>query len=564
MQKIFNDPCEAYYEIFTDKPTKGYKYKFLSPFEFKNNLIKIATKSVGATNVLNAGMDNPNFYSTMPRYAFALLNRICIEIGEQMCPISDLGFIPPIKGIKIVFDKMLYKVRGLPEGKFLKKAYDKMYRISGMEKDVFTHNLVISTIGCFYPNPPRVQKFVEPVLVEFLDKIIYRSKKPLKNKVKIMATEGCAAAILYVFNTLKYNGLVIPGDKIGIITPIFSPYLEIPTLRNYNLTQICVNTDENNNWQIPQSEINKIGDSEMKALFIVNPTNPTGRSLSITDVRKIATTVRKKNPNLIILEDNVYAPFVREFNTFFNELPRNTIGVFSFSKYFGVTGWRLGTIVMHNSNIIDNRLLNNKFRKDTDTLKEINSRYKMLNVKPEKIKFIDRILADSRQVAESHVAGLSTPQQTIMSLFAVYDILDKERVYKQKLENMLLKRMKDLLAPIEYEITEDNLNTQYYLLIDISKAADRLMGGTDFGNYLREQRDPLEFLIKLAKGYGTVLLPAVGFAGSFWGVRVSLANLDINYYRPIGNNIRSLIDEYYDDFKKYEKISNKDVSFKIK
>jgi aspartate 4-decarboxylase len=552
MEEIFEEPCDAYYKIFSDKQTKGYKYRFLSPFEFKNTLINTATKSVGASKVLNAGRGNPNFFSTMPRYAFALLTKISVELGDQLCCDTDIGFMPPMKGIAAKFGKKLHKVRGSPEGKFLKKACDKMRRISGMEKDDFIHNLVVSTIGCFYPDPPRVQNFVEPVLAEFLDKAVYRSKSQMKGKVKIMPTEGCAAAILYVFNSLKYNGLVVPGDKIGIITPIFSPYLEIPALRNYNLTQICIKSDESNNWEIPQSEIEKIGNPEMKALFLVNPTNPTAMSLSSAVVRKIATVVRKKNPNLIILEDNVYAPFVKEFNDFFNVLPRNTIGVFSLSKYFGVTGWRLGTIVMHNSNIIDGKLLNPKFRTDKDVLEQINNRYKMLSTKPDKIKFMDRILADSRQVAEAHVAGLSTPQQTIMSLFATYDLLDREREYQGTLDSMLLKRMDDLLEPIEYEIEETDLNTNYYIVIDICKAADGLMGGTDFGTYLKKHRDPLEFLIKLAKGYGTVCLAAVGFAGPFWGIRVSLANLPREDYGPIGENLRSLIDEYYEDFKKYE------------
>jgi aspartate 4-decarboxylase len=44
----------------------------------------------------------------------------------------------------------------------------------------------------------------------------------MKNKIKIFPTEGASAAIVYVFNSLKYNKLV------GILTPIFSPYLEIP------------------------------------------------------------------------------------------------------------------------------------------------------------------------------------------------------------------------------------------------------------------------------------------------------------------------------------------------
>ena len=197
-----------------------------------------------------------------------------------------------------------------------------------MKKDDFIHDLVISTIGCFYPSPPRVQQFAEPVLLTYMDNYVYRSKRPLVGKARIMPTEGAAAAILYVFNSLKYNGLVVHGDTIGILTPIFSPYLEIPTLENYKLKQVCVTADPDDNWEISDAEAEQIGDPTMRALFLVNPTNPTARSLSVSTVRRMAAIVRNKNPNLIILEDNVYAPYVKEFNDFFNVLPKNTIGVF--------------------------------------------------------------------------------------------------------------------------------------------------------------------------------------------------------------------------------------------
>ena len=40
------------------------------------------------------------------------------------------------------------------------------------------------------------------------------------------------------------------------------------------------------------------------------------------------------------------------------ELPHNTIGVYSYSKYFGCTGWRLGVIAVHEDNIYDKMFRN--------------------------------------------------------------------------------------------------------------------------------------------------------------------------------------------------------------
>jgi aspartate 4-decarboxylase len=112
--------------------------------------------------------------------------------------------------------------------------------------------------------------------------------------------------------------------------------------------------------------------------------------------------------------------------------------------------------------------------------------------------------------------------------------------------------MNELLEPINYSIDESDLNSNYYIVLEITKVADNLMGGTNFGNYLKSERDPIEFVINLAKKHGVVLLPAVGFGGPFWGVRVSLANLYAEDYNIIGESLRNLIDDYYEDFKKWE------------
>ncbi len=215
MEETFDEPCEAYYKIFTNREDIGYKYRFLSPFEFKNTLIKYAIKKAGnPSKILNAGRGNPNFLSTLPRRAFSLLNNISNTLAEDASDYVDVGMMPAKKGIATKFHKILYKSRKLPEAKFLKLAVQKMQYLSCMTKEEFIHNLVISCLGSFYPDPPRIQRFAEPLLTEFFDKTIYRPKKSFRNKLDIFPTEGATAGIIYIFNSLKYNGLVIHGDDI--------------------------------------------------------------------------------------------------------------------------------------------------------------------------------------------------------------------------------------------------------------------------------------------------------------------------------------------------------------
>jgi aspartate 4-decarboxylase len=540
MEEIFKEPCNEYYKIFNTKKDDSYKYRYLSPFEFKNILIELAKKKMKNIPILNAGRGNPNFFSTVPRSAFGLLNLYCSIIGGNETSLPTVGLMPPEKLCEKKLLSYLKVTKNTISGEFLWKSYHLMKLITGFSGDKLAHNIVISTIGCFYPSPPRIQPYVEPVLLKFLSKCIFKMNM---SNFKVFTTEGATAAIVYTFNCLKYNQLVNPGDKIGILTPIFSPYIEFPNLKNYDLVQICIKADEDNDWNIPDSELKKIGNTDLKALFLCNPTNPTGKALPKKTVKKIANLIRKKNPNLIIIVDNVYAPFVEKFYSFLEEIPQNTISIYSFSKYFGVTGWRLGTVLMSNDNIIDKKLLRNK------THNRYLSRYSISSTKPQNIKFIDRMVLDSREVAEGHTAGLSTPQQVIMTLFAISELMDHKGIYNKNLKNILKKRITLLCKPLKHKIGLSPLDTNYYIVLNIVKIAQNLFNDENFAKYLQNKNDPLEFLVKLAKKYGTVCLPAVGFAGPFWGIRISIANLNTQAYPAIGQNIKLLLIDYFNKFK---------------
>ena len=137
--------------------------------------------------------------------------------------------------------------------------------------------------------------------------------------------------------------------------------------------------------------------------------------MSKETIAKITTLVKSKRPDLMLLTDDVYGTFVDDFRSLMGELPQNTIGVYSYSKYFGCTGWRLGVIAIHEDNIFDKMIAKLPER----DVKALDKRYGALTLEPRKIKFIDRIVADSRDVALNHTAGLSLPQQVMMSLFSL-------------------------------------------------------------------------------------------------------------------------------------------------
>src|SRR6201984_1100501 len=240
----------------------------------------------------------------------------------------------------------------------------------------------------------------------------------------------------YIFKSIKANRLLRPGDPSALGTPIFPPYLELPHLEDYWLKFVTIQAQQENRFQFTDMELKKLEDPQVKAFFLVNPGNPTGIALSKEVTDKIANLVRTKRPDLMLLTDDVYGTFVHDFRSLLGELPQNTIGVYSYSKYVGCTGWRLGVIAVHEDNIFDKMIA-----KLTDAdLKALDQRYGTPVRAPRKIKCIDRIVADSRDVALNHTAGLALPQQVMMSLFSLAEMVDEAKLYQKACMEILHRR----------------------------------------------------------------------------------------------------------------------------
>src|SRR5260370_38952859 len=150
---------------------------------------------------------------------------------------------------------------------------------------------------------------------------------------------------------------------------------------------MTIQAPQENRFQFTDAELKKLEDPKIKAFFLVNPGNPTGVAISKEVIGKIVNLVKTKRPDLMVLTDDVYGTFVNDFRSLLGELPENTIGVYSYSKYVGGNGWRLGVIAVHENNIFDKMIPK---LPDAD-LKALAKRYGTLVLEPRKTRFIDRI-----------------------------------------------------------------------------------------------------------------------------------------------------------------------------
>ena len=522
------------------------KFETLGPFEIKDELIKLAKKTSRTTQsaFLNAGRGNPNWIATTPREGFFLLGQFAItESKRVMEHPAGIGGMPQPQGIAGRFEAWLAKHADMPGASFLSEMVPFTIEAFGFEPDAFVHELVDSIIGDNYPVPDRMLVHNERIVHEYLMWAVCGIPRPA-GKFDLYAVEGGTAAMCYIFKSMKANRLLHPGDTIALGTPIFTPYLELPHLEDYGLTFVTIQAPQENRFQFTDTELKKLEDPKVKAFFLVNPGNPTGVALSKEVIGKIANLVKTKRPDLMLLTDDVYGTFVHDFRSLLGELPHNTIGVYSYSKYVGCTGWRLGVIAVHEDNIFDMMIAK---LPDAD-LKALDKRYGTLVLEPRKIRFIDRIVADSRDVALNHTAGLALPQQVMMSLFSLAEMMDGAKLYQKACLEIVHRRAKAMIEGLGLEVTPNTLYNAYYGLIDFEFFARKNIG-EDAVEYLKKNVHPLDLAFRLAEDHGIVLLNGGGFEAPDWSLRVSLANLPDEVYEDIGRGVRSIARGYRDAFE---------------
>lgn len=521
------------------------KYAKLSPFELKDELIKLASGKANRL-MLNAGRGNPNFLATLPRRAFFRLGLFAVaeaDLSYSYMP-NGVGGLPKIDGIEGRFERFTAEHRDQPGVIFLGRALSYVRDQLGLSASEFLHEMVEGVLGSNYPVPPRMLRISEEIVKQYIVKEMIGGFLPA-GSVDLFAVEGGTAAMAYIFHTLKQNGLLKRGDKVAIGLPVFTPYIEIPELDEYGLVEVGINADPARGWQYPDEELDKLKDPAVKIFFCVNPSNPPSVKMDDRSLDRVAAIVREHRPDLFILTDDVYGTFADDFRSLFATCPQNTMLVYSFSKYFGATGWRLGVIATHKQNVFDAAL--EALPEETRT--DLDRRYGSLLPDVRSLRFIDRIVADSRAVALNHTAGLSTPQQVQMVLFALFALMDERDSYKAEVKKLIRRRQAALYRELGIEQGSDANAVDYYTLLDLEEIARKLHGDA-FAAWVLERSAAGDFLFRIADETGIVLLPGRGFGTQHPAGRASLANLNEYEYANIGRALRGMADQLHAEYEK--------------
>jgi aspartate 4-decarboxylase len=513
------------------------RYEGLSPFELKNKLVDLA-KHRGERLMLNAGRGNPNWVALAPRAAFFRLGEFAVGEARRVALAPGFGGLPKKRGIAGRLRTFLAGSAGAEGDALLLRGLDYARDAHGIDPDRLVGEWADGILGDHYPLPLRMLPHAETLVRAHVVAEVFGGDAAA-GRFDLFAVEGASAGITYVFQSLVHSRLLSPGDRIALGVPIFTPYLEVPRLPEYDFQLTEIVQDEAHGWRYPRAEVDKLLDPRIKAFLAVNPANPTAAAMDAATVARIGEIVGAR-PDLIVITDDVYASFVAGYRSLAAVAPANTILLYSFSKFWGATGLRLGVVGLHEANALDARLA----AAAGEDLAAARARYGPVSTAPERFRFIDRMVADSRAIGLNHTAGLSTPQQVQMTLFALDGLLDAAGIRKRQARAIVRDRFERFYRGAGLEPPADPLLSHYYATLDVPALA-RARYGDAFAAWLAASCEPIDFVVRLAEERGVVLLDGGGFDAPRMSVRVSLANLPDDVYEPIGRAVAGLLADYH-------------------
>ncbi|MFD1882479.1 pyridoxal phosphate-dependent aminotransferase [Paracoccus pacificus] len=156
---------------------------------------------------------------------------------------------------------------------------------------------------------------------------------------RVVITSGSSAAFI-----LTFSALFDAGDRVALGEPGYPSYRQI--LRAMSLTPVGIPTSAADRYQPRPDQIPR----DAAGLLIASPGNPSGTMLDKAQLAALAS--RCAADDIALISDEIYhgLSYGRKCHTAL-EVTDEVFVINSFSKFFSMTGWRIGWIVVPESHI---------------------------------------------------------------------------------------------------------------------------------------------------------------------------------------------------------------------
>jgi len=160
------------------------------------------------------------------------------------------------------------------------------------------------------------------------------------NPERVVVTTGSSGAFILSFATL-----FDAGDRVGIGSPGYPSYRQI--LKTQNLIAVDIQTEFENKFQPIADDIVK---NNLNGLLVASPANPTGSMLDKNSLKRLIEC--SKDNNVSFISDEIYHGIEYENKAVSAlEISNDCYVINSFSKFFSMTGWRIGWMIVPENHI---------------------------------------------------------------------------------------------------------------------------------------------------------------------------------------------------------------------
>ncbi|MBQ0719784.1 MAG: pyridoxal phosphate-dependent aminotransferase [Gammaproteobacteria bacterium] len=162
-------------------------------------------------------------------------------------------------------------------------------------------------------------------------------------KENVLITAGNMQGLSTLFRVI-----INPGDEIILTDPGFASHFQQIKLCDGHSVSWALN--EQQGWALDVDALPALITEKTKAIVIVSPSNPTGKIFDEAQLIRVGEIARQHN--ILILLDDPYSNFTyenrsRHFNlASVKSLQDNLVYLFTFSKAYAMSGWRLGYMIM--------------------------------------------------------------------------------------------------------------------------------------------------------------------------------------------------------------------------
>jgi aspartate/methionine/tyrosine aminotransferase len=156
---------------------------------------------------------------------------------------------------------------------------------------------------------------------------------------RVAVTTGSSAGFI-----LAFLALFEPGDRIAVALPGYPPYRHI--LSALGCEPVAIETTPATRWAItPEMLIAAHREAPLKGVLVASPANPTGTMMTAAALRDLVAAAESEG--IAFISDEIYHGLDYAFPAATAaKLSDRAVIINSFSKYFCMTGWRIGWMLL--------------------------------------------------------------------------------------------------------------------------------------------------------------------------------------------------------------------------